>query len=105
MTLLKTTGAMLPVLVVVLTLCQMLQGSDGGQADVTVAVKAGVTRQPFGKTAEGTAVDIFTLTNRNGVQLQAMTYGGIITSLRVPDRSGTFADVVLGFDTLDPYLE
>jgi len=104
MTLLKEKAAMLPVLMVVLALCQMLQGSDGGQADVTVAVKAGVTRQPFGKTAEGTAVDIFALTNRNGVQLQATTYGGIITSVRVPDRRGTFADVVLGFDTLDPYL-
>jgi aldose 1-epimerase len=73
-------------------------------AQTKAAAKPGVARQPFGKTGDGTAVEIFTLTNKNGVEVRAMTYGGIITSIRVPDRAGAFADIVLGFDTLDGYL-
>jgi aldose 1-epimerase len=53
---------------------------------------------------DGTPVEIYTLTNANGVEIEAITYGGIIQSLRVPDRSGRFDDIVLGFDTLDGYL-
>ena len=66
--------------------------------------KPGVTRAPFGKTADGRAVEMFTLTNANGVEVRAISYGGIITSIRVPDRAGAMGDVVLGFDRLDGYL-
>ena len=59
---------------------------------------------PFGQTPDGTEVEIFTLTNPNGVEVRAMTYGGIIVSLRVPDRDGQLEDIVLGFDDLDGYL-
>jgi aldose 1-epimerase len=65
---------------------------------------AGITSQPFGKTADGRAVTLFVLTNVNGLRVRAITYGGIITSLEVPDRAGAMADVVLGFDRLDGYL-
>jgi len=68
------------------------------------ARKPGVSRQPFGKAAGGAAVEIYTLTNANGVEIKAITYGGIIQSLRVPDRSGRVDDIVLGFDTLAGYL-
>jgi aldose 1-epimerase len=64
-----------------------------------------VTREKFGTTADGTAVDVFTLRNAAGVEVRAMTYGAIITSIKVPDRSGTMGDVVLGFDALDGYLK
>jgi hypothetical protein len=50
----------------------------------------GVTHAAFGRTTNGTPVEIYTLTNANGIELRAMTYAGIITSLKVPDRSGTF---------------
>jgi aldose 1-epimerase len=66
--------------------------------------KPAVTRAPFGHMPDGTDVDLFTLTNPNGVEIKTMPYGAIIVSVRVPDRKGTFADVVLGFDTLDRYL-
>ena len=62
-----------------------------------------VTREPFGATATGEAVERITLTNRHGVTLQAMTYGAIITALRVPDRTGALGDVVLGYDSLAAY--
>jgi aldose 1-epimerase len=64
----------------------------------------GVTKAAFGQTADGTAVDLYTLTNAAGVTLKAMTYGGIVTELHVPDKNGQFADVVLGFDDLKGYL-
>ena len=67
-------------------------------------MKAGVDKKAFGKTAEGTAVDLYVLTKANGVQAKVMTYGAILTELHVPDRSGKPGDVVLGFDTLDGYL-
>jgi aldose 1-epimerase len=58
----------------------------------------------FGKLPDGHAIDRFTLTNSSGMQVQAITYGAIITSIRVPDRNGKMDDVVLGYDTLDPYV-
>lgn len=69
------------------------------------APKRGVTRAAFGTTRDGKPVEIHTLTNANGVELRAITYGGIITSLKVPDRSGTQGDIVLGLDTIDGYLK
>jgi len=46
---------------------------------------------------------LYTLTNAHGVEVRAMNYGGIILSIRVPDRKGQFADVVLGHETLEGY--
>ena len=63
-----------------------------------------VTRAPFGKTPEGIAAEIFTLKNANGIEVRVTNYGGILTSLKTPDRNGAFDDIVLGFDTLDAYL-
>jgi aldose 1-epimerase len=60
---------------------------------------------PFGKMPDGTAVTGFTLVNRNNVTVQAIEYGAIVTSIRVPDKDGKVADVALGFDTLDGYLK
>lgn len=58
----------------------------------------------FGKLPTGKPVDAYTLANPGGASLQVITYGGIITSLRLPDRQGRLADVVLGFDRLSDYL-
>ena len=58
----------------------------------------------FGVTQDGTPVTIYTLRNENGMEARIMTYGGIIQSLKVPDKNGKFGDVVLGYDTLDGYL-
>ncbi|MDB4882768.1 MAG: Aldose 1-epimerase [Gemmatimonadetes bacterium] len=63
----------------------------------------GLERERFGTAGEAEAVERFTLTNANGVRLAFLSYGGVIQSLFVPDRSGAFADVVLGYDTLDQY--
>jgi aldose 1-epimerase len=63
-----------------------------------------VTRAPFGTLPDGRAVELFTLTNAHGVEVRTMTYGGIITVIRTPDRNGHLDDVVLGFDSLAGYL-
>jgi aldose 1-epimerase len=62
-----------------------------------------VTRQPFGKTPEGTPVDLYTLKSQT-LEVDITTFGAAIVSLRTPDRHGKVADVVLGFDSLDGYL-
>ncbi len=62
-----------------------------------------VEKMLFGKTADGTAVDLYVLTNGK-ITAKVMTLGGIVTELHVPDRDGKVADVVLGFDNLDSYL-
>ena len=65
--------------------------------------KPGVQQQDFG-TRDGRPVILYTLTNSHGVEVRAMNYGGIILSLRVPDRKGQLADIVLGHDKLEGYI-
>ena len=61
-------------------------------------------RTPFGTAPGGQPVDVYTLTNKRGMEARVTNYGGIILSLRVPDRNGRFDDVVLGYDSLAGYL-
>jgi aldose 1-epimerase len=72
---------------------------------VTIAVEAKttVTSQPFGKMPDGTSVEIYTL--RDGAfEARIATYGGILVSMKIPDRNGKAADVVLGFDDAEGYV-
>jgi aldose 1-epimerase len=64
-----------------------------------------ISQAPFGKTADGTPVEIYTLRNSKGMEARIMTYGGIVVSLKVPDKNGKFGDVVLGYDNLDDYVK
>jgi aldose 1-epimerase len=65
--------------------------------------KTTVTTQPFGKMPDGTPVEVFTLSD-GAVEARIISYGGILVSLKTPDRNGNSADVVLGFDDLDGYV-
>ena len=64
---------------------------------------AKIGKQPYGETADGVKVDEYTLTNANGMEVKIITYGGIITSIKVPDRNGNMANVALGFNNLQDY--
>jgi aldose 1-epimerase len=68
------------------------------------AATAGLKKQPFGKTPDGNDISLYTLTNKNGMEVAITNFGGIVVSIKVPDRSGNFADVVLGYDSLEGYL-
>lgn len=70
---------------------------------VDSAHAAGVEKSDFGKLADGTAIEAYTLTNTHGLKAKIITYGATLTELDVPDRSGQLGDVVLGFDTLEGY--
>ncbi|PHV33960.1 galactose-1-epimerase [Janthinobacterium sp. BJB312] len=63
-----------------------------------------VTQAPFGILPDGQPVSVFTLRNRQGMQVKVLDFGAIISEIHVPDRDGSFADVVLGFDRIEPYL-
>jgi aldose 1-epimerase len=69
--------------------------SKGSSAD-------SVSKQAYG-TANGQPVELYTLRNAKGSEVSIMTYGGIVTSLKMPDRNGTFDDIVLGCGSLDGY--
>jgi aldose 1-epimerase len=94
---LKPICALLAALLLCATTWSAVQKTGEGTMNVTQA--------PFGKTPDGKAVELYTLTNRNGVTAKIMTYGAILTSLEVPDRAGKLGQVVLGFDTLEEYLK
>ena len=64
-----------------------------------------ITRADFGATADGEAVHSYTLRNASGIEMRVISLGGIVTHLITPDRDGNMADIVLGFDTIDKYLE
>jgi aldose 1-epimerase len=71
-----------------------------GKAEAKLSMK----KQSFGKTESGEAVDLYTLANKNGMEVAITNFGGIVVSLKAPDRNGKFDDVVLGYDQLDGYL-
>jgi len=67
-------------------------------------VHTDITQAPFGNLPDGKQVTQYTLKNKTGMMVRILDFGGIINEIHVPDRDGRFADVALGFDTLDPYL-
>ena len=84
----------------------LLAASLAGCADMPSTSKTStITKDAFGTAPDGQAVDIYTLSNAKGAQARIMTYGGVVQSLSVPDKHGNFADVVLGYDNLDGYLD
>ncbi len=75
------------------------------EIESTGETKMDIKKEAFGKTADGYAVDLYTLTNGNGLVVKVTNYGAILTQLWVPDRNGNLGDVVQGYDTLDEYVQ
>lgn len=59
-----------------------------------------IVKTQFGTTADGRTVDQFTLSNTAGMEVDLITYGATVNAIRVPDKAGTFTDVLIGFDTV-----
>lgn len=68
-------------------------------------MKATISSEPFGVLPSGEEVTKYSLTNSEGITMDVINYGGIITSLGIPDKNGVVEDIVLGYDNLDSYLE
>jgi aldose 1-epimerase len=76
-----------------------------GRAAEPAKGKSQVHKQSFGKTDDGKPVDLYSLTNANGLEVRAMNFGSEIVSIKVPDKTGHLDDVVLGYDNLEGYLK
>lgn len=73
-------------------------------SEASTTLQPGIERSKFGTLPDGREVDCYRITNDNGIEMRVINYGGIIVSLKTPDRSGHLDDIVLGFNTLDDYL-
>lgn len=76
-------------------------GQDLSEQEVnTVEIKS----EPFGTAPNGQQVQLYTLTNANGMTVKITNYGAIVTSIQIPDRDGNMGEVALGFDNIDGYV-
>jgi len=83
----------------------IILGAPIGEAAMTI-VRGGdlkMRKRPFGKTSDGKEANLYLLKNSNNVEIEITNYGGIVVSLKIPDRRGEMADVVLGYDDLASY--
>ena len=87
-------------LIVATSSCGVVTGSNAPASGRAAAIQ----QESWGEV-DGKPVTLFTLTNKNGLLMKVATYGGIITELHVPDRTGKLADIVLGFDDLASYAK
>ena len=85
--------------------CVLVGCQSGGEETPVDTMKMNpVHIEPFGTMPDGRDANIYTLTNHTGMEVRITNYGGIITSIQVPDREGNMGEVTLGYDSLDTYL-
>jgi aldose 1-epimerase len=80
--------------------CLLVPSMEGKPAGMAKPME----KKAFGTTPDGKTADLYVLTNKNGMEVSITNFGGIVVSVKVADKQGKFADVVLGFDTLDGYV-
>jgi len=98
----KKVGGHIAVLAVAGLFLVSMAGCD------TIKTKGGekaIMKEPYGKTSDGKDVFLYTLTNAKGCVVKITNYGGLLTVLTVPDKSGKIGDVVLGYDKLEDYIK
>ncbi len=88
------------------TVCMLTAAACSGPSEEGTGsmTRPFLTQEPFGASPEGEPIDLVTLRNSNGIEVRIMTYGGTVVSLRTPDRDGALDDIVLGFETAEPYF-
>ena len=86
---------------ILLVACMGLSGSL--LAGAPQRAKAHIDKRAFGKLEDGTPIDVYTLKNRNGLQVEITTYGGAVVTINTPDRGGRMADIVLGYADASGY--
>lgn len=101
----KTQVLLSTLLTLTLTCAASSSKVETPQLPAAVRVFDNLTRIDFGTDMHGEKIDLFTLTNANGMVAKIMTYGATLTELRVPDKRRKSVDIVLGFDNLRQYEE
>ncbi len=96
-------GLMALVVVIGLTQCKTEKPADSDETTETETVVS-FEKKAYGTTPEGENVDMYSLKNANGMQIDVITYGGIITNWTAPDKDGVYEDIVLGYDSLSQYI-
>jgi aldose 1-epimerase len=91
------------ILMTTITTAALTSCGDNAEKKSEASANEKITKVAWGE-ADGKQVDLYTLTNANGVQVKITTYGGIVTSWVTPDKDGNKSNVVLGFDSLSGYL-
>ena len=81
------------------------QDKSNENMSVAPKEKLTITKSNYGNTPNGTRIEEYNLINAHGMELDVITFGGRITSLKVPNKKGDFKNVVLGFDNLEDYLK
>ena len=101
----QTSYEWLPIIAASISAACLLGCTSAKNSPSASASAGSITREPFGETKDGVAVSLFALRNANGVEARICNYGGLVISLKVPDRNGKMGDVVLGYDKLAGYLK
>src|SRR5699024_4264920 len=94
----STTRTIFPLATAVIMLLTLYAGMASAQG-------LNIEKSVFGTAPDGQTVDMYTLTNRRGMQVNLITFGARIQAIKVPDKNGQLVDVALGFKKLDGYLE
>lgn len=93
--------SVVPLVLTIIMISCSPQSQNNSQEDEASSKRISV--EPYGTLQDGSAVSMYTLKNNSGATMSVINYGGIITSLLVPDKDGNLIDVVLGFDSLQAY--
>jgi aldose 1-epimerase len=85
--------------------CKKETASKEEADQMEVEAQMDIQKQVFGQLPDGKNVDLYILSNTKGIKARIMTYGATLVSLEIPDRDGTIADITLGYDSIDGYIE
>jgi aldose 1-epimerase len=92
-------------IVLVCSVCTLILISCQDKEETNEMRKATITSSSYGTTTDSVAVELYTLTNVNGMEVKITNYGGTITFWTAPDSAGNYEDVVLGMENLQGYLD
>ena len=88
----------------IFTQCKSDKKEQATETEAPTIAQIAITKSEFGKMPDSTIIDMYALKNTNGVEMDVITYGGRIISLKVPDKNGKIENVVLGYNSLEDYL-
>lgn len=87
------------------TQCKGDEKSQDASKEATTTEAVTIVKSDYGTTPKGDKIDSYKLTNQKGMEVDIITYGGIITSLKAPNKAGVSEDVVIGFSNLEQYTK